>query len=255
MYSGPVRGNLPGRPSWTPPQAAVAPPSGAPPVPESSQPNPSPFASVAPRPSNSRDSWVQPLAPAAAVSPFGRSTAVAQGPPTPVPQPVAEDIPEWDPPTDAASVVSIYAPSVESIPPSYAPSAAESELSLGMGSRYSGQIVDLLDMDSTESEATLVGTSVAGARSRSASPTPSTAFEWPTNEWEGAPFDLLGYDPREQSSRWARRGQARSTPVVAEEMVLYEEGAPVSGFRPRWAETQDSPVVPPLAPLNQADLI
>ena len=162
---------------------------------------------------------------------------------------MAEDIPEWDPPTDAASVVSIYAPSVESIPPPYAPSAAESELSLGMGSRYSGQIVDLLDMDSTESEATLVGTSVAGARSRSASPTPSTAFEWPTNEWEGAPFDLLGYDPREQSSRWTRRRQARSTSVVA------EEGAPVSGFRHRWAETQDSPVVPPLAPLNQADLI
>ena len=163
---------------------------------------------------------------------------------------MAEEIPEWDPPTDAASVVSIsppYAPSVESIPPPYAPSATESELSLGMGSRYSGQIVDLWDLD--DSEATLVGTSVAGARSRSASPTPSTAFEWPTNEWEGAPFDLLGYDPREQSSRWARRRQARSTPVVA------EEGAPVSGFRPRWAETQDSPVVPPLAPLNQADLI
>ena len=121
-----------------------------------------------------------------------------------------------------------------------------------MGSRYSGQIVDLLDMDATESEATLVGTSVVGARSRSASPTPSTAYEWPTRD---APFDLLGYDPLEHSTRWSRRRQARSTPVVAEEMVLYEEGAPVSGFRPHWAETQDSPVVPPLAPLNQADLI
>ena len=134
---------------------------------------------------------------------------------------MAADIPDGDFPTYAASVVSIptpYAPSVEHTPPPTAPSVAsvaESEMSLGIGSRYSGPSVDLLDLFSEVAP-------VAEARSRSASPTPShasTLYEWAT--YSGTtPFDLLGYDPREHSTRWSRRRQARSTPVVAEEMVL-----------------------------------